>query len=121
MNKPSSAPVRLDLRQQMIEDMIVRGFSAKTQHDYLRVVSRFAAFLGRSPITATAEEVRRFQVEQREAGMPAPAMNSHVAALRASFTTPLAPGGRVPRPRATHPLPAAPGRSSGGLGCPRRR
>jgi integrase/recombinase XerD len=87
MNKPFSAPVRLDLRQRMIEDMTVRGFSAKTQHDYLRVVTRFAAFLGRSPINATAEDVRRFQVEQREAGMPAPAMNSHVAALRFFFTT----------------------------------
>src|SRR5918999_2517714 len=87
MNKPFSTPVRLDPRRQMIEDMAVRGFSAKTQHDYLRVVSRFAAFLGRSPMTATAEDVRRFQVEQREAGMPAPAMNSHVAALRFFFTT----------------------------------
>jgi integrase/recombinase XerD len=87
MNKPFSTPVRLDLRRQMIEDMAVRGFSAKTRHDYLRVVSRFAAFLGRSPMTATAEDVRRFQVEQREAGMPAPAMNSHVAALRFFFTT----------------------------------
>jgi integrase/recombinase XerD len=87
MNKPFSTPVRLDLRRQMIEDMAVRGFSAKTQHDYLRVVSRFAAFLGRSPMTATAEDVRRFQVEPREAGMPAPAMNSHVAALRFFFTT----------------------------------
>ena len=54
MNKPFSTPVRLDLRRQMIEDMAVRGFSAKTQHDYLRVVSRFAAFLERSPISATA-------------------------------------------------------------------
>jgi site-specific recombinase XerD len=71
----------------MIEDMTVRGFSAKTRHDYLRIVSRFAVFLGRTPGSATAEDVRRFQVEQREAGMPAPAMNSHVAALRFFFTT----------------------------------
>jgi integrase/recombinase XerD len=87
MNKPISVPTRPGLRQRMIEDMNVRGFSAKTQHDYLRIVSRFAAFLGRSPDSATAEDVRRFQVEQREAGMPAPAMNSHVAALRFFFTT----------------------------------
>jgi integrase/recombinase XerD len=87
MNQPFSVPARPGLRQRMIEDMNVRGFSAKTQHDYLRIVSRFAAFLGRSPDSATAEDVRRFQVEQREAGMPAPAMNSHVAALRFFFTT----------------------------------
>src|SRR3982074_2919556 len=87
MNEPLSRPARGDLRQRMIEDMSVRGFSAKTQHDYQRIVSRFAAFLGRSPDRATAEDVRRFQVEQREAGMPAPAMNSHVAVLRFFFTT----------------------------------
>jgi integrase/recombinase XerD len=87
MNKPFSVPARPGLRQRMIEDMTVRGFSAKTQHDYLRIVSRFAVFLGRTPGSATAEDVRRVQVEQREAGMPAPAMNSHVAALRFFFTT----------------------------------
>ena len=59
MNKPLSVPARADLRQRMIEDMAVRGFSAKTQHDYLRIVSRFAAFLGRSPDNATAEDIRR--------------------------------------------------------------
>ena len=87
MNKPFSVSARPGLRQRMIEDMGIRGFSAKTQHDYLRIVSRFAVFLARSPDTATAEDVRRFQVEQREAGTPAPAMNSHVAALRFFFTT----------------------------------
>jgi site-specific recombinase XerD len=89
MNQPLSVPGRSELRQRMIEDMSVRGFSAKTQHDYQRIVSRFAAFLGRSPDSATAEDIRRFQVAQREAGMPAPAMNSHVAALRFFFTTTL--------------------------------
>ena len=89
MNKPFSVSARPGLRQRMIEDMGIRGFSAKTQYDYLRIVSRFAVFLARSPDTATAEDVRRFQVEQREAGTPAPAMNSHVAALRFFFTTTL--------------------------------
>ena len=89
MNNPLSVPARRDLRKRMIEDMNVRGFSAKTQHDYLRIVSRFAGFLGRSPDLATSEDIRRFQVEQREAGMPAPAMNSHVAGLRFFFTTTL--------------------------------
>jgi len=80
---------RADLRQRMVEDMTMRGFSAKTQHDYLRVVSRFAAFLGRSPDRASAEDVRRFQVDQRDVGMAPPAMNSHVAALRFFFSTTL--------------------------------
>ncbi|MGH6899446.1 MAG: phage integrase N-terminal SAM-like domain-containing protein [Geminicoccaceae bacterium] len=46
----------------MIEDMTVRGFGAKTRHDDVRHVRTFAAFIGRSPATATAEEVRRFQL-----------------------------------------------------------
>lgn len=87
MNKPVTPAT--GLRQRMIEDMNVRGFSAKTQHGYLRVVERFAAFLGHLPHLATPEDIRRFQVEQREAGMPAPAMNSHISGLRFFFTTTL--------------------------------
>jgi integrase/recombinase XerD len=74
------------LRQRLIEDMTMRRFSPETQRNYLRDVGRFATWLGRSPHTATAEDVRRFQIEQREAGVPAPTMNSIVAALRFLFT-----------------------------------
>jgi len=87
MNKPISPAAGGSLRQRLIEDMTLRGFGEKTQRDYIRIVSRFAAFLGRSPDRATAEDIRRFQIEQREAGMRAPAMNSHVAGLRFFFTT----------------------------------
>jgi integrase/recombinase XerD len=41
------------LRRRMIEDMCVRKFGEKTQHDYIRHVEQFAKFLGRSPDTAT--------------------------------------------------------------------
>ena len=74
------------LRQRMIDDMNVRRFSRATQHSYIRDVGRFATFLGRSPDTATADDVRRFQIEQRDAGVPAPTMNSIVSALRFFFT-----------------------------------
>jgi integrase/recombinase XerD len=74
------------LRQRLIEDMTMRRFSPETQRNYLRDVGRFATWLARSPHTATAEDVRRFQIEQREAGVPAPTMNSIVAALRFLFT-----------------------------------
>jgi hypothetical protein len=47
------------LRQRMIEDMTIRKFAAKTQHDYVQRVKNFAAFLGRSPDTASFEDVRR--------------------------------------------------------------
>ena len=83
-----AAPVSR-LRQRLIDDMHVRRFSRETQRNYLRDVGRFATFLGRPPDTATAEELRRFQVEQRDAGVPAPTVNSIVAALRFFFTNTL--------------------------------
>jgi len=38
----------------MIEDMSIRKFAAKTQHDYVQRVKDFAAFLGRSPDAGVA-------------------------------------------------------------------
>jgi site-specific recombinase XerD len=74
------------LRQRLIDDMNMRRFSGETQRNYIRDVGRFAAFLGRSPDTATAEDIRRFQVDQQETGVPVPTMNSIVSALRFFFT-----------------------------------
>lgn len=73
-------------RQRLIEDMTMRRFSRETQRNYIRDVGRFATWLGRSPHTATAEDLRRFQIEQQDTGVPAPTMNSIVAALRFFFT-----------------------------------
>src|SRR5882757_3037120 len=50
------------LRRRMIEDMTIRKFAPKTQHDYLQRVKNFAAFLGRSPDAANFEDVRRYQL-----------------------------------------------------------
>lgn len=77
------------LRQRLIDDMSMRRFSRETQRNYVRDVGRFATFLGRSPDRATADDLRRFQIEQREAGVPTPTMNSIVSALRFFFTSTL--------------------------------
>ena len=50
------------LRQRMIEDMNLRKLCAGTQRAHIRSCKRFAAFLKRSPDTATAEDIRRFQL-----------------------------------------------------------
>jgi len=55
-----------DLRRRMLDDMAVRQFGEKTRGDYIRHVETFTRFLGRSPDTATAEDVRRFQVHLTE-------------------------------------------------------
>lgn len=73
------------LRRRMLEDMTVRNFVEKTRKDYIRHVKTFAAFLGRSPDTAEPEDLRRFQLHQRETGVHPPTMNASVAALRFFF------------------------------------
>jgi hypothetical protein len=57
------------LRQRLIDDMNMRRFSRETQRNYLRDIGRLATFLGRSPDTATADDLRRFQIEQQEDGV----------------------------------------------------
>lgn len=79
-------PAVSPLRRRMLEDMRMRGLREHTQRDYVRFVRSFAAFLGRSPDTATAEDIRRFQVHQHEAGAQPPTINSSVSALRFFFT-----------------------------------
>jgi len=73
------------LRQRMIEDMSVRKFCEKAKHDYVRHVELFAGFLGRSPATATGEDLRRYQVHQTENGVQPPSINSAAVALRFFF------------------------------------
>ena len=81
---PIDRPVT-PLRQRMLDDMAMRSTRARTQHDYVRHVRAFAAFLGRSPDTATAEDVRRFQLHQREHGVGEGTINGSVSALRFLF------------------------------------
>ena len=77
------------LRTRMIEDMTVRGFTEKTRQDYVRHVQAFAAFIGRSPATATPEDMRGFQLHQRQSSMQPPSINTAVSALRFLFTVTL--------------------------------
>jgi integrase/recombinase XerD len=57
------------LRHRMIEDMNARKLCAGTQRGHIHSCKRFAAFLNRSPDTATAEDIRRFQLHLAEAGV----------------------------------------------------
>ena len=57
------------LRRRMIEDMNVRKLGAHTQRSHIYSCQRFAAFLKRSPDTATLEDIRLFQLHLAETGM----------------------------------------------------
>jgi integrase/recombinase XerD len=73
------------LRRRMIEDMTIRKFAPKTQHDYLQRVKNFAAYLGRSPDTASSEDVRRYQLHLTASGVGVPTINQTVSTLRFFF------------------------------------
>lgn len=67
----------------------MRGLREATQGDYIRFVRGFAAFLGRSPDTATIDDVRRFRVHQAATGVQPPTINGSVLALRFLFSVTL--------------------------------
>jgi len=103
----TSLPVS-PLRQRMIEDMSLRQFGPKTQHDYVRVVADFARFLGRSPDQAEPEDLRRYQLHLAARGASPAQMNLAVSALRFFFRVTLcqpAFGGRLARVRKEDRLP----------------
>ena len=86
------------LRRRMIEDMTVRNFVEKTQKDYIRHVRNLTIFLGRSPDTATAEELRLYQLHLTDTGVGSPTINGAVSALRFFFSI------TVDQPAVTKPL-----------------
>ena len=81
MNTESVTP----LRQRMIEDMNARKLCAGTQRGHIHSCKRFAAFLKRSPDTATAEDIRRFQLHLSETGASICNRNRTMTGLRFLF------------------------------------
>ncbi len=73
------------LRQRMIEDMTLRKLASQTQIGYIRAVKKLAKFLGRSPGTATAEELRLFQLYMSENGHSSVNINQTITGLRFFF------------------------------------
>src|SRR5262245_62113318 len=57
------------LRQRMIEDMAARTLGPHSQRSHIHSCRRFAAFLKRSPDTASADDIRRFQLYLVESGL----------------------------------------------------
>ena len=86
------------LLQRMIDDMTALRFKEKVQKDYARHVDRFTNFLGRSPDTATSEDVRLFQLHMAKQPFGAPTVNAAIAALRFLFNVTLE------RPELARPL-----------------
>ena len=85
----SSTQTLTPLRQRMIDDMRMRKLSTKTQSSYIRIVKRFASFLGRSPDTASIEDLRRYQLYLVDHGISPISLNATLTGLKFLFETTL--------------------------------
>jgi len=93
------------LRQRMIEDMAARKLNPHTQRSHIYSCKRFAAWLKRSPDTATADEVRRFQLHLVEGGASICNRNRIMTGVR--FLAGRSRSGAVARPVLSRRLHAA--------------
>lgn len=73
------------LRQRMLEDMRMRQLAPKTQSAYIRAVGKLAKFIGRSPETASAEDLRRFQLHLVDEGTSPITLNATIVGLNFFF------------------------------------
>jgi integrase/recombinase XerD len=73
------------LRQRMIDDMSMRGLNHSTQKTYVRAVRSFTQFLGRSPDTATAEDLRLYQLHMADNKVSNATINATISGLRFFF------------------------------------
>ena len=80
-----SSPGITPLRQRMLEDMHLRKLEPKTQTCYVRAVRKLAEFLARSPDTATAEELRLFQLYLVDQGTSPITLNATLTGLKFFF------------------------------------
>ena len=77
------------LRQRMIDDMMMRKLSPKTQYQYIRSVKNLTRYLGRSPDTATAEDLRKYQLHLVSDGVSRITLNANLTGLKFFFVTTL--------------------------------
>ena len=80
------------LRQRMIDDMRMRKLEPRTQDAYIRAVRKLAAFLTRSPDTATVEELRSFQLHLVDTGTSPITLNATLTGLKFFFDITLGHG-----------------------------
>ncbi len=73
------------LRQRMIDDMTQCRLNPKTQEAYIRSVIKLTRFLGRSPDTASADDLRRFQLHLAQNGVSNTTINATITGLRFFF------------------------------------
>jgi len=83
MNTFTQAPSESRLR--MIEDMRMRKLELRTREAYIRAVRKLAKYLRRPPETATAEELRSFQLYLVDQGVSPITLNATITGLKFFF------------------------------------
>jgi len=73
------------LRQRMLDDLRMRKLSPKTQSAYIRAVRNFTKYLGRSPDTATIDDLRNYQLHLVDAGTSPTSLNAAIIGLKFFF------------------------------------
>ena len=73
------------LRQRMLDDMRMRKLTPKTQSAYIRAVCRFTRYLGRSPDTATVDDLRNYQLHLVDTGTSPMSLNAAISGLKFFF------------------------------------
>ena len=97
-----STPAVSPLRQRLLDDMRMRKLGPKTQSAYVRAVRYLASFLQRSPDTATAEDLRRFQLHLVDRGISPITLNATITGLKFFFDVTLNRGELVERMSYVH-------------------
>jgi integrase/recombinase XerD len=80
-----SADAITPLRRRMLEDMSARKLNPHTQRSHISSCKRFAAYLMRSPDTATADDIRLFQLHLVESGASISNRNRIMTGVRFLF------------------------------------
>jgi integrase/recombinase XerD len=103
-----STPFVTPLRQSMLDDMRMRKLEPKTRAGYIRAVRTLAAFLERSPDTATVEELRRFQLHLVDRGSSPITLNATITGLKFFFGVTLDRGELMAKMQTVHVLRTLP-------------
>lgn len=70
------------LRQKLIEDLILKGYSPSTRSLYVKWVIRFSQYWGRSPDQLEADHIRGYLLHLHEQGLAESTVNQAVNAIR---------------------------------------
>lgn len=87
------------LRQRMLDDLRMRKLNPKTQSAYIRAVCNFTKYLGRSPDTATVDDLRNYQLHLVDAGTSPTSLNAAIIGLKFFFDVTLDRGELMARMR----------------------